>query len=763
MSAATSAVAPDESDSEDSSESESDIDTDGFELVERESDTALEELAPVTARMFIDTARAAPSDAKSRRPAQAPLSPISPPADGAARPYTRARASGAPAPAQTDANVTTTRPRTRAQTADADARAGTRGVACAYPPAAQTALTPVRFLIRPGGARVCVCSGALNAALSLSSSAGQPLLPTRNCPRPFRSHLRPDVSPPLPRRLRQPSSALPSSATTTTTPRSSCREGPQGLPEITAMKPEVLHVQDLQRLLSLTAHGGGTALRSSRCATPPLPSTATPAPAPGRTPYTPAPSPSRLTHPAAQPLSLRPAPSPAARPARPQQHTSISASDMFPTHTAFNDSQQPQYAPVVPPALCASVPAFSSEQSQYSTSIVPPPFDLAYLAAQCASPADIAQLVRLVAQAGYMHALGAAGYNLTESAPAYEGTQQPIYVAQELDGVQPVSLLYGAGRCPERRRGYAAIDWEMGPQVGGTAGGVEAPAQDGWWAARAATRKPAVPVVVEAESASEAFDSERKCTNASQWRMLGTASASTRSGAKPRESPFEFEDTSSEGSSESLDKDDAASLSGSKSSSSSGQCNLYRPSLRSHPLVRMGVWSGVVDGPIFYFTWSVFLTSCILAYWYPSSISYSSFQPSTATPAPSLACHMTTSRIPPSEIASAPATAGPARNACASFCSAAALAAAPLRLSHLGDILTPNPLPRLIDEQSALLIDVRGSASMLGFGDTGRWLLSALRETCTSSAAMGTPPHPSRPARPCRSLFRHSPPPRVRQ
>ncbi|KAJ7723330.1 RNA dependent RNA polymerase-domain-containing protein [Mycena maculata] len=195
----SSTVAPDESDSEDSSESESDIDTDEFELVERESayDTALEELAPVTARMFIDAARAPRrmvrenSDetlvevetelaAKSRPRARAPPSPISPPADGAARPYTRARASGAPAPAQTDANVTTTRPRTRAQTQTQTrapepeesrartpqslrrTRARPRAV---YPTPAPRGRARVvhshEFLIRPGGARVCVCGAVL--------------------------------------------------------------------------------------------------------------------------------------------------------------------------------------------------------------------------------------------------------------------------------------------------------------------------------------------------------------------------------------------------------------------------------------------------------------------------------------------------------------------------------------------------------------------------------------------------------------------------
>ncbi|KAJ7718719.1 hypothetical protein DFH07DRAFT_1068001 [Mycena maculata] len=298
----------------------------------------------------------------------------------------------------------------------------------------------------------------------------------------------------------------------------------------------------------------------------------------------------------------------------PQQHTSISASDMFvppafsfdptpvfppshnqPTHTAFTNPQQPQYAP-------AFVPALSYEQPQHS----PPPFDLAYLAAQCASPADIAQLVRLVAQAGYLHALEAAGYNLMESAPAYGGAQQPIYVAQELEQAQPVSLLYGAGGCPERRRGNVAVDWEMGPQVGGAEAGVEAPAQDGWWAARAAvarspatgrrqgvshpqTRKLAVPVVVEAESASEASDSEAEMDERVAMAYVGhriREDFREYVGAKARESPFEFEDTSSEGSSESSDEDDAASLSGSDSSSSSGRRNRYRTSPRSHPYER---------------------------------------------------------------------------------------------------------------------------------------------------------------------------------
>ncbi|KAJ7763224.1 hypothetical protein DFH07DRAFT_1059397 [Mycena maculata] len=315
-----------------------------------------------------------------------------------------------------------------------------------------------------------------------------------------------------------------------------------------------------------------------------------------------------------------------------QQHTSISASDMFvppafsfdpapvfpsckqPTHTTFTDPQQPQNVT----ALGAFVPALSNEQPQHS----PPPFDLTHLAAQCASPDDIARLVWIVAQAGYTHAPQAGGYFLAESAPAYAGAPQSTYVAQELEQVQPVSLLYGAGGCPERRQGHEAVDWEMDPPVGAEVGG-EAPAQDGWWAARAAvarlpardhrhrishpqTRKLAVHAVVEAESASEASEASEAEMDERVVRVPVPLPASPSPsifqamayvghriredfreyvGAKAREAPVEFEDTSSEGSSESSDEDDAASLSGSDSSSS-GRRDRYYPSPRSHPYAR---------------------------------------------------------------------------------------------------------------------------------------------------------------------------------
>ncbi|KAJ7711462.1 hypothetical protein DFH07DRAFT_1021507, partial [Mycena maculata] len=470
-----------------------------------------------------------------------------------------------------------------------------------------------KFLIRPGGARV------------LSSSAGQPLLPTRNCPRPFRSHLRPDVLPPLSQRLRQPSSALPSSATTTTTPSIL-------LPRRTS-RPYAHYFSASTAALSGDHGAVGLSLLAGgvhRCLKP------------GGTGRAPA---SASTSTSAVPGGAEREQQPSASPPTP-----VSPSHNQPTHTAFNDSQQLQYAPVVPPALCASVPAFSSEQSQYSTSVVPPPFDLAYLTAQCTSPADIAQLVRLVAQAGYMHALEAAGYNLTESAPCL--------------------LRARSSRSTSRRS----------------------------WTGRSRCCSFMARAGVLSDAGAMAYVGHRIREDFREYV-----------GAKPRESPFEFEDTSSEGSSESLDEDDAASLSGSESSSSSGWP--FDRNTRAQP------------GPPYD------------NQPHPALRNLRARRPPRAPPG----THAHPSAAPP------------------------ALAATPLRLSHLGDILTPNPLPRSIDERSALLINVRGSASVLGFGDTGRWLLSALRETCTSSAATGTPLHPSRPARPCRSLFQHSPPPRVRQ
>ncbi|KAJ6583101.1 RNA dependent RNA polymerase-domain-containing protein [Mycena vulgaris] len=192
-----------DSDSESEMEDdESDVTSEEFEFVEKESayDTALEDLVPAAARLRITMTNASspvarqntddtlvnpePESIPTSRPrARAPPSPISPSSDVTGRPRTRAqtRAIAPPEPARADANVTITRPRTRGQ-ARAEVprapspepprrRARTRAVSPMPAPTGRTRSGHTHaFLIRSNGlrpARVCACgalwTGSVNA------------------------------------------------------------------------------------------------------------------------------------------------------------------------------------------------------------------------------------------------------------------------------------------------------------------------------------------------------------------------------------------------------------------------------------------------------------------------------------------------------------------------------------------------------------------------------------------------------------------------
>ncbi|KAJ7743050.1 hypothetical protein DFH07DRAFT_777542 [Mycena maculata] len=134
-------------------------------------------------------------------------------------------------------------------------------------------------------------------------------------------------------------------------------------------------------------------------------------------------------------------------------------------------------------------------------------------------------IVQLVAQVGYTHALRAGGYILTESTPGYGGAAADLRCAGAGAGVV---AFYGAGGCPERRQHHETVDWEARAYVG--------------------------------HRIHEDFREY--------------------AGAEARESPFDFEDTSSDCSSESSNEDDVALVSDSYSPPSSGRRNLYCPTPR---------------------------------------------------------------------------------------------------------------------------------------------------------------------------------------
>ncbi|KAJ7918531.1 hypothetical protein B0H13DRAFT_288122 [Mycena leptocephala] len=166
-------------------DSNSDVDTDEFEVIDKESvyDTAVEDLVPAVGRLHINTTTTpvAPriarensddtlvdpgSESELRHPrACAPPSPVSPSSDGTPRPQTRGQRRMAASPELV--NVTTTRPRTRAHTRVLDAprvrspapelpRTRARASAVSPTPAPKSRTREVHthaFLIQPNSAR----------------------------------------------------------------------------------------------------------------------------------------------------------------------------------------------------------------------------------------------------------------------------------------------------------------------------------------------------------------------------------------------------------------------------------------------------------------------------------------------------------------------------------------------------------------------------------------------------------------------------------
>ncbi|KAJ7872946.1 hypothetical protein B0H13DRAFT_2058919 [Mycena leptocephala] len=171
----------------------------------------------------------------------------------------------------------------------------------------------------------------------------------------------------------------------------------------------------------------------------------------------------------------------------------------------FDQSQQQQQQQMhFPPQEMPSVfqPEYTMPQPHQYTShepqfLAPPvlsPEQLAYLAAQCTSPADLVELLEHARQLGYLQ----AEHEYVAALQVLQAHQEYWYQQQCLDQQQGVyqqheqhethapapSLLFGPAGCPPRR---VVVEVECGLTEEEL--GVEAPAQPEWWAGVAAAQE----------------------------------------------------------------------------------------------------------------------------------------------------------------------------------------------------------------------------------------------------------------------------------